>query len=218
MNTKKLKKYRNRNRNHTKKNKDKKRKNYNGGGITGSISGMSAKLGSNISTGLQNRLSNAATGIKEMPGKEWNKTKMRASAIKNPIKGATQGAIKEIITMENPIVFAYQLIEKYVFGWDVVEPERKMSATQKKIFGDKLEKKNKHTTLKEFVKGEYKKPVETEEERRKREEKEKQEKDDKILLEQMRKIREKQREAEKAAEKPVEKTVVKEEIKETETE
>ena len=104
---------------------------------------------------------------------EGEKMKMRVSAIKNPIKDATKGAITSVITMENPIVFTYQLIEKYVFGWDVEEPERKMSETQKKIFGNKLEKKNKRASFREFMKGEFKTPEETEKERNEREAKEK---------------------------------------------
>ena len=119
---------------------------------------------------------------------EGNKMKMRASAIKNPIKDAGKGAIAGIITMENPIVFAYQLIEKHIFGWDVVPQERKMSASQKAIFGDSLKKKNKPTSFKEFIKGEYKKPVETEKERQEREAKEKKEAEEKRTKELVDKI------------------------------
>ncbi len=172
MNTKKLKKHRKRIINHTKKNKNIKRKNHNGGGFG---DGVGEK-------------------IKEMPGKEGDKMKMRASALKNPIKDAGKGAIASIITMENPIVFAYQLIEKHIFGWDVEEPERKMSETQKKIFGDSLVKKNKRATLKEFMKGEFKKPQETDQERAEREAKEKKEEDERKTLELIKKIQEAQKE------------------------
>ncbi len=133
MNTKKLKKLTKRN---TKRNTKKynKQRRYNGGAEAAPAE--EAPAGSGVPNPLKG---------------EGNKMKMRASAIKNPIKDAGKGAIAGIITMENPIIFAYQLIEKHIFGWDVVPQERKMSETQKAIFGDKLEKKNKRSTLKEFI-------------------------------------------------------------------
>jgi hypothetical protein len=130
----------------------------------------------------------AVSGVPNPLKGEGNKMKMRLSAIKNPIKDTTKGAIAGIITMENPIIFAYQLIEKHIFGWDVVPQERKMSETQKAIFGNKLKKKNKRATFKEFIKGEYKKPVESDKERQEREAKEKKEAEEKATKELVAKI------------------------------
>jgi hypothetical protein len=116
-------------------------------------------------------------------GGGWEKAKMRGKAIGTPLVNVGKGAISSIITMENPIVFAYQLIERKVFGWDVVEPERKMSETQRQIFGNALDKNYRKTSLKQFVKGEYySKPKESLEEHKK-----------KIKEEQEKKYREKEK-------------------------
>jgi hypothetical protein len=78
----------------------------------------------------------------------------RISALKGLAADTGRSALKSILTMENPIVYAYQLIERNVFGWDTVDQEIKMGETQKKIFGNSLQKKNKDFTMKELIKGE----------------------------------------------------------------
>ena len=85
--------------------------------------------------------------------KKMNGGGARLSAIKGAFADTGRAALRNILTMENPIVYAYQVIERNVFGWDTVDQEKKMSATQNKIFGDILEKKNKDFTLKQFLKG-----------------------------------------------------------------
>lgn len=85
---------------------------------------------------------------------DYIKPAERTSAVKGAIKDTGKDAIYKILTMENPIVYAYQVIERNVFGWDTTTPPAKMGATGKKVasfFG--LEKKNKDLTLKDFIKG-----------------------------------------------------------------
>ncbi len=85
---------------------------------------------------------------------DYIKPGARASAVKGAIKDTAKDAIYKILTMENPIVYSYQVIERNVFGWDTTAPPTKMGATGKKVasfFG--LEKKNKDLTLKDFIKG-----------------------------------------------------------------
>ncbi len=77
----------------------------------------------------------------------------RASALAGSVADTGRSAIKSILTMENPIVYAYQVIERNVFGWDTIEQERKMGKTVKSIVGDKFEKKNKDYSLLQWVKG-----------------------------------------------------------------
>ncbi len=156
------------------------KKRYNGGGVINSLQRKSHNLGEKMdkfSNNLDYKFSkeNIKEGLKE----EWNRTKMRTNAIKNPIKNSIKGGITQILTMENPIVFAYQFIERNVFGLDTVAPERKMSATQKSMFGDMLKKKDKKTTLKEFAKGKYFVKSETDQQKKEREAKEKREKEEK---------------------------------------
>ena len=106
-------------------------------------------------TKLNKRKHNQLGGVPNPFKGEGEKMKMRAKATGKPALNKTKDFVHGVLTMENPIVFAYQFIERNVFGMDTVAPERKMSATQKSMFGDKLTKNKKKSTLKEFVKGKY---------------------------------------------------------------
>ncbi len=79
----------------------------------------------------------------------------RLRAVKGAIADTGRAALRNILTMENPIVYAYQVIERNVFGWDTIEQERKMGQTARSIVGDSLEKKHKDFTLLQLLKGKH---------------------------------------------------------------
>jgi hypothetical protein len=97
----------------------------------------------------------ALRGLKSAPGAVVDAIKpgARASAVVGAVGDTGRSAIKGILTMENPIVYAYQLIERNVFGWDTIEQDRKMGKTAKSIFGDSLKEKNKGFTAMQLLKG-----------------------------------------------------------------
>jgi hypothetical protein len=94
------------------------------------------------------RLANFGGGVVD-----FVKPGARASAAAGVVGDAGRSVINGILTMENPIVYAYQLIERNIFGWDTVDQERKMGKTVEGLVGDKFEKKNTDFSFMQFLKG-----------------------------------------------------------------
>jgi len=124
-------------KNNKKTKKTKKTKKMNGGSILGTVAKAPFRGLKTVAKGTYNFVKPGA----------------RASAAAGVVGDAGRSVIKGILTMENPIIYAYQLIERNIFGWDTVDQQRKMSKTVKGLVGDTFEKKNKGFSGMQFLKG-----------------------------------------------------------------
>jgi hypothetical protein len=164
--TKKIKKTKKTQKTH-KMNKKTKKNNLKGGGDRSLATRNKIKAAPGAALrGIKSASGAVVNKIKAAPGAALRKIKAapgaalnaitpgaRASAVVGAVADTGRSAIKGILTMENPIVYAYQLIERNVFGWDTIEQDRKMGKTAKSIVGDSLKEKNKGFTAMQLLKG-----------------------------------------------------------------